>query len=142
MRTLSSVSFVLGMLFASTLLLGPRATAADTPPAGKVYELRVYHANPGKLEALHARFRDHTCKLFQKHGMELIGFWTPTKGKKPRTRSTTSSPSPSPRRRRSPQAFRETEWYQGQIGVGNGGGRFTTKVESKNMKATDYLPLR
>ena len=40
----------------------------------------MYHANPGKLEALHARFRDHTCKLFQKHGIELVGFWTPTQG--------------------------------------------------------------
>ena len=80
MRTLSCVSFALGMLFASTPLLGTRATAADAPPAGKVYELRVYHTNPGKLEALHARFRDHTCKLFQKHGIELIGFWTPAQG--------------------------------------------------------------
>ena len=80
MKTLSSVSFVLGMLFASMLLPGTRAVAADPPPAGKVYELRVYHANPGKLEALHARFRDHTCKLFQRHGIEMIGFWTPTEG--------------------------------------------------------------
>jgi hypothetical protein len=60
MKTLSSISFVLGMLFAGTLLPGARAAAADPPPAGKVYELRTYHASPGKLEALQARFRDHT----------------------------------------------------------------------------------
>ena len=50
MRTLLSVSFVLGALFASTLLPGTCARAEDAPPAGKVYELRVYHASPCKLE--------------------------------------------------------------------------------------------
>jgi hypothetical protein len=80
MRKLSSISVVLGMLCASTLLLGARVRAADAPPAGKVFELRVYHTNPDKLEALHARFRDHTCKLFQKHGIEVVGFWTPIHG--------------------------------------------------------------
>ena len=40
----------------------------------------MYHANPGKLDALHARFRDHTCVLFKKHGMELVGFWIPAEG--------------------------------------------------------------
>jgi len=48
--------------------------AADT----RVFELRVYTAAPGKLDNLLARFRDHTCKLFEKHGMENIGYWVPT----------------------------------------------------------------
>ena len=42
----------------------------------KIYELRIYTANPGKLPDLHARFRDHTMKLFEKHGMENIIYWT------------------------------------------------------------------
>ena len=45
----------------------------------RVFELRTYYANPGKMEALHARFRDHTNKLLEKHGMQLIGFWTDSK---------------------------------------------------------------
>src|SRR5262249_18279704 len=45
----------------------------------RVFELRTYYANPGKMQALHARFKNHTNKLFQKHGMELIGFWTDEK---------------------------------------------------------------
>lgn len=55
-------------------------SAADAASSEKVYELRIYICNPGKLDALHARFRDHTCQLFQKHGMEVVGFWTPTQG--------------------------------------------------------------
>src|SRR5580692_7374855 len=43
----------------------------------RVFELRTYYANPGKMEALHARFRNHTNKLFVKHGMTLIGYWSP-----------------------------------------------------------------
>ena len=42
-----------------------------------VYELRIYHAAPGKLGELLARFRDHTTKLFEKHGMKVIAYWTP-----------------------------------------------------------------
>jgi hypothetical protein len=41
------------------------------------YELRVYHANPGKISALLTRFRDHTVGLFAKHGMDSIGYWVP-----------------------------------------------------------------
>jgi hypothetical protein len=44
----------------------------------RVFELRTYHASPGKLEALLARFRDHTTKLFEKHGMVNFGYWVPT----------------------------------------------------------------
>src|SRR5260370_5156130 len=43
----------------------------------RVFEMRTYYANPGKMKALHARFREHTNKLFVKHGMTLIGYWTP-----------------------------------------------------------------
>jgi hypothetical protein len=43
-----------------------------------VYELRVYHANEGKLNALLARFRDHTITIFNRHGMKSIAYWTPT----------------------------------------------------------------
>jgi NIPSNAP len=49
--------------------------AADAP----VYELRIYVCNEGKLPDLLKRFRDHTVKLFEKHGMTNIGYWVPTK---------------------------------------------------------------
>ncbi len=53
-------------------------TAADGDE--RCWEMRTYVKPPGKLPALLTRFRDHTCKLFEKHGMTLIGFWTPTDG--------------------------------------------------------------
>src|SRR2546425_13431 len=60
-----------------------RTTAADEKKE-RVFELRTYTAAEGKLDALNARFRDHTNKLFVKHGMELIGYWTPADGEKSR----------------------------------------------------------
>jgi hypothetical protein len=43
----------------------------------QVFELRTYTAHPGKLEELHTRFRDHTMRLFEKHGITNIGYWAP-----------------------------------------------------------------
>src|SRR5260370_12063957 len=42
-----------------------------------VYELRIYHVVPGKMENLVARFRDHTMKLFADHGIKSVAYWTP-----------------------------------------------------------------
>jgi len=43
-----------------------------------VYELRIYHAHEGRLDALLARFRDHTIQLFEKHGIKNVAYWLPT----------------------------------------------------------------
>src|SRR3954462_3613213 len=53
--------------------------AATADP--RVYELRVYTAAPGKLDALNARFRDHTLKLFEKHGITNVAYWVPIENK-------------------------------------------------------------
>lgn len=53
------------------------ATSEESPKDGRLFELRTYHAEPGKLDALLTRFRDHTCKLFEKHGMTNVGYWVP-----------------------------------------------------------------
>lgn len=58
------------------LLAANVCTAAQTD--GLVYELRTYTTNEGMLPALNARFRDHTMRIFEKHGMQNIGYWVPT----------------------------------------------------------------
>src|SRR5260370_333913 len=65
-------SFILTLI--CSLAITPSATAAQDT---RCYELRTYYAAPGKLDELHARFRDHTCKLFEKHGMVNIGYGVP-----------------------------------------------------------------
>ena len=45
-----------------------------------IYEYRAYEAAPGKLEALNARFRNHTLGIFERHGIKNIGYWTASVG--------------------------------------------------------------
>jgi hypothetical protein len=64
--------------FVSCMIVAAALTAASTAQAqsaGPVYELRIYTAVPGKFDAVMTRIRDHAIKLFQKHGMEAVGFW-------------------------------------------------------------------
>ena len=51
----------------------------------RVYELRTYTCNEGKLETLKTRFRDHTIEIFKRHGMESIGYWVPQDGERSKT---------------------------------------------------------
>ena len=71
LESLSSVTLLSAALSAASQR-GDTKQASNT-----VYELRVYHAAPGRLGELLARFRDHTTKLFDKHGMKIIAYWTP-----------------------------------------------------------------
>jgi len=64
--------FALGAV--TVWLARPAVVEAQSP---RVYELRTYHCMPGRLEALKTRFRNHTTKLFAKHGMKNVGYWIP-----------------------------------------------------------------
>lgn len=61
------------------LLVVPVTRAAEANE--RVFELRTYTTEAGRLPALLARFRDHTVKLFEKHGMKNVGYWTPADAK-------------------------------------------------------------
>lgn len=66
------VALGLGAGFSGVRIGEVRAAQAPT----RVFELRTYIANPGKFEAMKARFRDHIIPLFKKHNLTLVGFWT------------------------------------------------------------------
>jgi NIPSNAP len=63
------------LLFLSMFLAISFFSEAKEP---KIYELRIYHCEPGRLDALLARFRNYTTALFEKHGMKNVGYWVPT----------------------------------------------------------------
>lgn len=60
--------------------LGHAAAPSTSTATGPVYELRTYTAAPGQTAAMLARFREHTLRLFEKHGMKNIGYWVPAEG--------------------------------------------------------------
>ena len=59
-------------MFAVNLLRG-----AGSPPPQHVYELRLYHVKEGKMDALKARFGEHTDAIFRRHNMKSVGYWSP-----------------------------------------------------------------
>jgi hypothetical protein len=67
-----AVAMIRSILFLFTFMFTSFLQADD-----RIYELRIYVCNEGKLPDLLKRFREHTCKLFEKHGMENIGYWVP-----------------------------------------------------------------
>jgi hypothetical protein len=71
------VSFLLGGL----AVFGVTTMVSNAQSSAHVYELRTYTAPPGKLDALEARFRDHTEAIFKKHNIKAIGYWVPVDNK-------------------------------------------------------------
>lgn len=76
MFTMRSLCFFLTIGLLTTLTTNAKPTPGK--PSGKLYEIRIYYPAPGKHNAIVDRFRQYTTKLFAKHGMENIGYWTPT----------------------------------------------------------------
>lgn len=77
MKTLCGSIVVIGLCAAAWGLYAVAAEKGDAKVNTRVFELRTYHVVPGRMPAMHARFRDHTNKLLEKHGMKLLGFWQP-----------------------------------------------------------------
>jgi hypothetical protein len=76
--TLLQIALVAAVFAAGFIIGQVQSNAAQN----RVFELRTYTTHPGKLPDLMARFRNHTTKLFEKHGMTNVGYWVPADGPK------------------------------------------------------------
>ncbi len=109
----------------------------------RVFELRTYTAAPGKMAALNARFRDHTCKLFEKHGMTNIGYWNPADPNEAEKKLVYLLAFPSREAaEKSWQAFRDDPEWKTAREASEKNGRLVEKVESVFLSPTDYSPLK
>ena len=119
----------------------PSAVAAGQAP--RIYEIRTYTTHPGRLDALQRRFRDHTTRIFSKHGMTNIGYWVPQDSA--RSANTLVYILAYPDRdaaRRSWDAFRVDPEWQRVRAASEVDGPLLTKVESVFATPTDFSPLR
>ncbi len=115
----------------------------------RFFELRTYNAAPGKLDELHARFRDHTMKLFEKHGMSNLGYWVPS-GHPTNSNPTNSNPAnqliyllayPSrDAREKSWKDFLADPAWQAAQKASEANGKLVAKVDSVYLNATDFTP--
>ena len=132
--------FAIGLCLGGMLQLGPIVRAQM---GQRVFELRTYTTNEGKLDALHARFRDHTMGFFEKHGMTNIGYWTPQDS--PLSQNTLIYIVAHRNReaaQKSWDAFRQDPEWEKVAAESNAQGQIVEGVESVFVDATDYSPLK
>jgi hypothetical protein len=145
MKTLLLVALLVAAAVAAPA--ADESKAAASPSVAKdsrAFEMRTYYAAPGKLEALNARFRDHTCALFKKHGMEIVGFWIPIdkdKGAENKLIYILAHKSREAAKKSFQDFGNDPEWKKAQS-ESEANGKLVEKVESVFMSATDYSPLK
>jgi NIPSNAP len=123
----------------------PAAPVAPSPSVAKdsrCFEMRTYYAAPGRSEALHKRFREHTVKLFTKHGMTNVGYWVPDD--KPDVIVYILAYPTRAARDASWKAFGADPVWQAakKASEDAAGGSLTTKVDSVFLQSTDYSPVK
>ena len=123
--------------------LWPADTAVHAQSDGKVFELRTYTAPEGKLPNLEARFRDHTMRIFEKHGMTNVGYWVPQDA--PASDDTLIYIISHDSREQAAenwQNFRDDPEWAEVSRASQVDGRIVSNVEAVFMDATDYSPLK
>jgi hypothetical protein len=124
------------LLIVAFAMTAMSSTRADD---GRLYEMRVYYAAPGKVDALNARFRDHTLKLFEKHGITNVAYLTPIDNPESKLIYFLSYPSMEARDASWAAFFKDPEW-QAAYKASEVDGKLTAKVENCFLKTTDYSP--
>jgi hypothetical protein len=131
------------VIAAFALCISTISTSHADDVAQRVFEIRTYTTAEGKLQDLHRRFREHTMKLFERHGMVNIAYWTP---QDPKLASNTLIYVLAHKSRQAAAdswaAFsNDPEWQQVQA-ASEANGRIVIKVESIFTQPTDFSPMK
>jgi len=124
------------------LLVGPGA-AQPSPTSqadNRVYELRTYTAGTGRLDDLHARFRDHTIRLLEKYGATTVGFWVPSDNADNKLVYLLSYPNQAARDRTWAGLAADPEWLRAKRSSELRDGKLVERIDSTFLTATAYSP--
>ncbi len=127
-----------GFVIFAAMLSTPQP-AADA----RLYEMRVYYCEPGRLDALLTRFRDHTTKIFEKHGMTNVGYWVPVDNTENKLVYVLSYPGDRAYRDKAWKAFStDPEWKKVQSDSEKS-GKIVSRVVNTFMHDTDFsFPMK
>jgi hypothetical protein len=140
---LSKAILLSGLLAAVYSMPAAMADEGAKKVDGRIFELRTYYAAEGKMDALHARFRDHTLKLFEKHGMTVIGFWSPSEPADAEKKLIYILAYPSKEAAdKSWKAFRADPTWIAVLKESEKNGKLVNRVDFVYMNPTDYSPLK
>ncbi len=136
-RILALCGLLAAVAFATSAMAGKKEEK-------RVFEMRTYITHPGRLDALNKRFREHTCALFKKHGMDLVGFWTPQSAEQGKDNTLVyvlAYPSREAAKA-SWDAFQaDPEWTKAR-NASEEDGKIVAKVISVYMDPTDYSAVQ
>ena len=119
----------------------PVASAVAAP--ARVFEIRTYHCFPGRLDALNKRFREHTLKIFEKHGMTNVAYWTfEDSPDKENTLIYVISHASREQAKANWAAFSADPEWKKISEDSQKDGKIVEKVDSVFVDATDYSPLK
>jgi hypothetical protein len=140
-RTLLQALPAAAMIPASLWAASRREIATSDSASAGVFELRVYHAAAGKLVELEARFRDHTIKIFDRHGMKSVAYWVPMDD--PDKSNTLIYILQHPSRDAAAanwKAFQDDPEWKSVKEKSEANGKLVDKVDSTYMSMTDFSP--
>lgn len=147
MKISESVAFVglLASVLSVGMMIGAQGRTADAAAASgaRIYELRTYTTNDGKLDDLHARFADHTNELFVRYNMTLIGYWTPAEGDTMNNTLTylIGHESLDGAKKNWAGFVSDPDWKKAYA-ASKKDGALVKNIESTFLNPTDYSPLR
>ena len=128
------------LLALAALFLAGCPSRPAVQPDTRLFEMRVYYAAPGKLDALHARFRDHTCALFERHGMTNLGYFVP-EGENPERKLVYFLAFPD--RAARDKAFRDfgadPDWRRA-VATSEAEGKLVARIDNAFLRAADFSP--
>ena len=107
----------------------------------RVFEIRTYYANEGKLDALLARFRDHTVTLFKKHGMTNVGYWVPADNKENKLVYMLAFPSREARDKAFKAFSADPDWKKAYK-ESTKDGRLVKKIVNDFLAGTDFSKIK
>ena len=144
-RIISAIAFTAVGFIVGATMTSVAATPSSGLPAqsGKVFELRTYTAPEGKLPNLQARFRDHTIRIFNKHGMKSVGYWVPQDAPtKDNTLIYIISHDSREQAKKNWADFQADPEWKKVSAESQVDGRIVSNVVSVFMDATDYSPIK
>ena len=107
-----------------------------------IYEWRVYDTHPRKLSALLERFRNGEMKLFEKHGMKIVGFWTNLIGGESGVLYYMVGYKDLADREKCWQGFESDPEWQKMREESEREGLLVRKVRNMLLRPTDFSPLK
>jgi hypothetical protein len=140
---MKTIAAILGLLACVALAAAEEPAKGDKRVEPRVFEMRTYYVAPGRMKAMNARFRDHTNRLFEKHGMSIVGFWQPADPKDADGKLIYILAHKSREAAdKSWAAFRnDPEWKKARE-ESEKDGKIVEKVEAVFLNPTDYSPIK